>query len=412
MGTADRRPSLFTRDVATLLAAGISYFIVAGISFPILPRLVERELGGGDLEIGLTFGVFALGMLSLRPFVGYFADRFGRRPLMVAGALCVAGLQLLHVPAAGGGLELLLLVRFLSGMASSAMYLGQATTATEIPPTERSAEIFSIFGVAVFVGFAIGPVVGETVLEAADFEAVFAVGAGFGVVCALLGLLLPETRPSDVIARLDGVKSLLHPIAARAGAVSFLMFGAFIAFNAFVTPYAESLGLSQVRWVLLTYSTTTLVVRAFGGRMIDTGDRLRLGTAAHLAVAAGLGIIVVFDAVWALYVGGAVMAAGLAFNVPLMVVVAADSATPRERSRVVATVIVFGDLANSAAAFGLGAVADLVGYRGMYLSVLAMALVAAALYRSSFMYPVTGVYRNSPGTRVHAPPSPAVGGGR
>lgn len=395
MSEPEPRERLFTPHVVSLLGAGIAYFTVAGISFPILPRLVERKLGGGDLEIGLTFGVFAVGMLTLRPFVGYLADRYGRKPLMIFGAAAIGGLQLLHVPASDVGLWLLLLVRFFSGMASSAMYLGQATTATELPPQSRSGEIFSIFGVAVFVGFALGPVIGETVLEASGFSAAFTVGAGFAMLCAAIGVFLPETRPSGVIARLEGFQSLFHPVAARAGMVSFMMFGAFIAFNAFVTPYAESLGLEQVRWVLLTYSVTTLVSRAVGGRFIDTGDRLRLGTAAHLTVVAGLAIIVAFDTVWALYVGGLVMASGLAFNVPLMIVVAADSATPQERSRVVATVIVFGDLANSLSAFGLGAIADWFGYRGMYLSVMVMALAAAVLYRSPFMRPVTGIYKNS-----------------
>ena len=76
----------------------------------------------------------------------------------------------------------------------------------------------------------------------------------------------------------------------------------------------------------------------------------------------------------------------------LMVVVAAESARPQERSRVVATVIMFGDLANSLGAFGLGLVAEVGGYRGMYSVVLVLALAAAVLYRSlgfSHMYVYT-----------------------
>jgi MFS family permease len=387
----EKRPSIFTRQVTTLLLAGIAYFIVAGISFPVLPRLVEQRIGGDDFDIGLTFGAMAAGMLVMRPFVGYLSDRHGRKPLMVIGAVAVGGAQLLHVPAADVGLWCLLLVRFGLGMASSAMYLGQATTATELPPQERSAEIFSTFGVAVFVGFAIGPVVGETMLEAYGFSAAFAVGAVAAGACAALGLLLPETKPRDVVARFDGVSSLFHPIAARAGAVSFLVFSAFIGFTAFVTPYAESLGLGQVRWVLLTYSVTSLITRAIGGRLIATMDRLLLGTMGHLAAASGLAIIVVFNDVWALYLGALVLAAGLSFNVPLMVLVAAESAPASERSRVVATVVVFGDLANSAAAFGLGALANGVGYRGMYTVVIVITLGAAVLYRSPFTRPVTAI---------------------
>ena len=154
MTRADAPPSIFNRQVVTLLSAGVAYFVVAGISFPLLPRLVERRVGGDDTDIGLTFGMMALGMLVMRPAIGYLADRYGRRPMMVGGAIGVGLLQLVHVPAADVGLWMLLVVRFLLRMASSAMYLGQATTATEIEPKERSAEIFSIFGVAVFVGFA------------------------------------------------------------------------------------------------------------------------------------------------------------------------------------------------------------------------------------------------------------------
>ncbi|MFN3215722.1 MAG: MFS transporter [Acidimicrobiales bacterium] len=391
MSTGPAPEPLFTRPVVTLLIAGISYFVMVGLSFPVLPRLIEDELGGSEAEIGFAFGATALGMLLVRPFVGYLADAHGRRTVMVVGAFVVAVLQLAHVPAASLGLWPLLAVRFFIGTAASAMYVGQATTATELPPQSRSAEIFSTFSVAVFVGFAIGPVLGETVLQRYGFTEAFAAAAAVGGLCVLLGLALPETRPPDAVARIAGVRGLLHPVAARAGAVSFLLFAAFIGFTAFATPYGESLGLEQVRWVLLAFSVTTLVVRAVGGRLIATMDRKRLGTSAHLTVVVGLAIMVTFDTVWSLYVGGVVMAAGLAFNVPLMVVVAAESARPQERSRVVATVIMFGDLANSLGAFGLGLVAEVSGYRGMYGVVLALALAAAVLYRSPFMDPVTAV---------------------
>lgn len=391
----DEKSSIFTRHVSTLLLAAVAYFVVAGISFPVLPRLVERRVGGDDLDIGFAFGVMAGGMLVMRPFVGYLSDRYGRKPMMVVGALGIAVMQVLHVPAADVGLWCLLLVRFGLGIAGSAMYVGQATTATELPPHNRSAEIFSIFGVAVFVGFAIGPVVGEATLEAYGFSAAFGVAAVFALSCAALAMMLPETRPGGVTAQIDGIASLIHPIAARAGAVSFLVFAGFIAFSAFVTPYGESLGLDQVRWVLLTYAVTSLTVRAVGGRLIASANRLTLGTAAHLCAASGLSIIVVFNDVWSLYVGAVVLAGGLSFNVPLMVVVAADSASPQERSRVVATVLAFGDLANSAAAFGLGAVANSVGYRGMYVVAIFITLAAAVLYRSPFTEPVRGIRRTS-----------------
>ncbi len=388
------RKGLLTRDVVLLLSAGLTYFVVAGISFPVLPRLVKQELNGGEFEIGLAFGVMGLGMLAMRPLVGFLADKYGRRQLIVIGAIVIIITQLLHVPAARSSLGMLLLVRFVLGLGSSAMYVGQATTATELPPSSRSGEIFSLFNASVVAGFAVGPVVGEITLQREGFTAAFAVAAFFAFLCLLLGLFIPETKPQGVKAHFEGVKSLIHPIAVRAGAVSFLLFGAFLSFNAFITPFAESMGVATVRWILLSYALTSVLTRLYGGRLIDTVDRRTLGSCSHAVVILGLLVIVVFNNHPSLYVGGIIMAIGLSFNVPLMVVIAADSASPDERSRVVATVIVFGDLANSFAAFGFGALAEGLGYRGMYAIVAGMVGIAAVLYRSKFTAPLIGIHKN------------------
>ena len=387
------RNGLLTRDVVLLLSAGLAYFVVAGISFPVLPRLVKQELNGGEFEIGLAFGVMGLGMLAMRPLVGFLADKYGRKQLIVFGAIVIIITQLLHVPAAKSSLGMLLLVRFVLGLGSSAMYVGQATTATELPPKNRSGEIFSLFNVSVVAGFAVGPVVGEITLQREGFSTAFAVAALFAFLCLLLGLFLPETKPQGVKAHFEGVKSLIHPIAVRAGAVSFLLFGAFLSFNAFITPFAESMGVATVRWILLSYALTSVLTRLCGGRLIDTVDRKTLGSCSHAIVIIGLLVLVLFNNHPSLYIGGIIMAIGLSFNVPLMIVIAADSASPDERSRVVATVIVFGDLANSFAAFGFGALADVIGYRGMYGIVAAMVAFAALLYRSRFTAPLTGIHR-------------------
>ena len=65
---------VYTPRVLAIFAATALYFSVAGLSFPVLPRLVEQELGGSQADIGLAFGVFAIGMLLVRPIAGYLLD--------------------------------------------------------------------------------------------------------------------------------------------------------------------------------------------------------------------------------------------------------------------------------------------------------------------------------------------------
>ena len=252
--------------------------------------------------------------------------------------------------------------------------------------------MFSTFSVAVFVGFAVGPIVGETVLQSHGFAWTFVVAAGFAFVSALVALTLPETKPDDVRPA-DGWREVFHPVAARIGVVNLLVFVAFMGFNAFIQPYSEEFGIEEARWLLLTYSGTTLVMRFAGGWVLDRFDRRNLATFAHSTVAIGALVLATASGAGQLYFGAFVIAIGMAWNVPLLMLIAVDSATDHDRSKVVATVTTFGDLANSAGALMLGVVADAVDYDGMYVVVAGAAVLAVGMMRSSFMASVPGLRR-------------------
>ncbi len=61
---------------------------------PIVPLFIEGPLDAGEFGIGLTVAVFAVAAIAARPLVGRIADRFGRRRLMIGGALLAAAGEL------------------------------------------------------------------------------------------------------------------------------------------------------------------------------------------------------------------------------------------------------------------------------------------------------------------------------
>ena len=387
-GVVDR---VYTPRVLAVFAATALYFSVGGLSFPVLPRLVEQELGGSKADIGLAFGVFAIGMLLVRPVAGWLLDRVGRRPVMLGGSVSVAVLQLLHVPAADTGeLWVLLVVRVLTGAASSAMYLSQATVATELPNPEHRDRVFALFSTTVLVGFAVGQVVGEMVMQAHGFVWAFAVSAAFAGSSTIVSLALPETRPADAVPAAS-VSDLFHPAAVRIGIVNLLVFVGFMGFNAFIADYAEEFDIDDARWLLLTYSLTVMAMRVASAKVFMRVPRVHSQPSPTARSLPG-------PFFWPppmgsqLYVAAFVIAVGMAWNVPLLILIAVDSATDAERSRAVATVTTFGDLANSAGTLALGFVAESVGYDGMYVVVAGSALAALVLMRSPFMAATRGLH--------------------
>ncbi len=395
---------MYTPQILGLFTATICYFTTTGLSFPVLPRLVERELGGSEADIGLAFAFWALGMLCMRPFGGLLSDRFGRRPLIVIGSLLVALLQLAHPAAAESGhLWVLFAVRIATGAASSVMYLGQATMATELPPGEDRDRVFAAFSTIILIGFAIGQVSGEWVFQEWGFWAAYAMGAGFSLLSTAVGLTLPETLPPDVVAR-SGIRNLVHPVAARVGVVSLVIFVAFMGFNGFITDYGEEFGLEEARWLLLTYTITTVAMRAISGRVFSSVSRRRLTTFAFSVVAAGALVLAMSSEPGHLYVGAFVIAIGMAWVVPLLILIAVDSTPDEDRSRVVATVTMFNDLASSVGAFLLGIVAEVAGYDGMYVVVSVGAILALVLVRSPWLSTLSGFNPEAPGPALRAAP--------
>ena len=395
-GTVPRmlaRPRVYPPQVLGLFLATIGYFAVAGLSFPVLPRLVERELGGSKADIGLVFGLLAVGMLFARPVAGVMSDRYGRRPLMIVGSLIVAVAQIGHMVAADTGhLWVLFVVRVFTGAGSSTMYLALATTATELPSPEHRDRVFAAFSTMVLVGFAIGQTSGEWVMQEWGFWSTYLMATGFALLTTLVAVTLPETRPDHVVAA-SKMREVFHPVAARVGLVNLMVFTAFMGFNAFIADYAEEFGMEQVRWLLLLYSGTTVAMRLMQGRAMALFPRRTLVSIAQSLVVAGVLILATAGGPGQLYLGAFVFALGLAWNVPLMILIAVDSADEADRSKVVATVTTFGDIASSAGTLALGFIAESFGYDGMYFVIGALVCAGLILVRSPFLSDLAGMGR-------------------
>src|SRR5713101_9730422 len=72
-----------TRRVLLLLAASIALMMTGyGIVLPVFAKRLG-ELGSGVAALGLMSMGFAFAQLLLSPFMGSFADRFGRKPLIL-----------------------------------------------------------------------------------------------------------------------------------------------------------------------------------------------------------------------------------------------------------------------------------------------------------------------------------------
>lgn len=199
--------------IAILLALSIAIldgFDVSSMSFvaPVIARAwaVDKAALGLLLATGLVG--MAAGSLALSPF----ADKFGRKPLV----LTALGLVTLGTFACGMSSTLPQLVasRALTGLGMGSLVSLLATMAAEFSNARSRSMAVATITIGLPLGGAVGGAVSAAVLRGGhDWHGIFFIGAIAGAVMSLVAVLtLPESpaflidrRPADALARLNKV---------------------------------------------------------------------------------------------------------------------------------------------------------------------------------------------------------------
>jgi MFS family permease len=388
------KPSLVTPLFLLVMASTLAYFTAVGIITPTLPLFVTGPLGQGDLAVGVTIGAFAASAVLLRPFVGRVSDTRGRGILIIGGGTLV-GLSMLGY-ILGGSLSTLLVMRVLTGVGEAAFYVGAASVINDLAPEDRRGEAISYFSLALYGGLAIGPVIGESILEAADFTAVWIAAGTSSIIAGLIGLRVPDTRPPSEDE--DRPTKIVNRRALLPGTVLATSIWGLATFSAFVPLYAQDLGMSGSRYVFVVQSAVLILIRSVGARLPDILGPGKSGRVALTLSAIGLTLMGIWNDPVGLYAGTVVYSVGHALVFPALMTLAIRRSPVSERGSVVGTFTAFFDLSFGVGAASAGAIASLLGYRGVFVGAGFVALAGLML--------LFGYSRRS-GDRT-AQPSPAA----
>jgi MFS family permease len=355
----EARPSLITRPFVILAAAALAFYIAGGIILPITPRFVEERLGGDTLTVGIVFASFAIASLALRPIVGWSSDRFGRRPLLIGGAAMTVAGMVLHLFATN--VAVLVAARSLLGAGEGFFLVAALAAASDLAPTPRRGEALSFLSLSLYLGIAIGPLIGEAVLGIGDFALVWLVTAAIAGIAVILAVLTPETAPAVGADTTRQSRPLIHRAGVFPGLIILAGMWGMAGFFAFLPSYAKSIGMTTVSGPLFIYALIVVGLRIVGARVPDRFGQVRVASAALALAAVGLAVIGALPTIPGLLVGTALFASGVAFIMPAIISLAVSMVPPEERGSVVGTSAVFLDLAFGVAPVVLGVMASSIG---------------------------------------------------
>ena len=366
------------------MAVGVAHALndaYASFLHPLLPRIME------NLGLSITLAASLVMTLSLaasliQPLVGYWVDRYGRKPLVIAGPLLSGVFLSLMGFAPTFGLLVVLLI--LGGMGSAVFHPPAAAMSARASEGKGSGLRLSLFSFGGTMGYAFGPLIAVALVSMGGMRGLWVAMFPAIVATVILIRVLPADRPHpaaapppsprEVMRCLRGPLGVIFGISALAAFVQrvFVTMVPIIASDAGVS---EAMGAVTLSIYLGAQGAGTIT----GGMLTDRVDRVRL-----LAWITALAVPVHMLAVWlpAGSAGALLLAAAAGFlNMALLppIVVMAQEIVPE--STAVGSGIVMG-LAwavGSVAVLGTGALGDLMDARTAALISIPVLLVGTGL---------------------------------
>lgn len=368
------RERLLTTPFIALSASVLAFFVASGLFLPSTPRYTAGPLGGDAFAVGLVVGSFSLSSIVLRPFAGRWADRRGRRIMLVIGAA-------LQILAAAGHLAattvpIMIVMRLLLGAAEAVYFVAAMAAATDLAPEDRRGEAISLMSTSLYLGVAIGPVLSEILYGAGGFASIWIAAALISVVAVGLSWLAPETLPAA--ARSTTVQGpFLHRRGIGPGLLVLCGAWGMGAYFAFLPLLTDQLGLGGAGGYLGLFALVVIGLRLVGARWPDQFGAARLSGTALVLNALGMIIAGLFPTELGLWIATVIFGAGVAFTFPAIVAMAVQGVPADERGAVVGTTGMFLDVAFGLSPAVLGLIAGFTGYPPTFLVSSVVAAVGA-----------------------------------
>ncbi|MEM1187322.1 MAG: multidrug effflux MFS transporter [Pseudomonadota bacterium] len=209
---------------------------------PAIPAIAaEFAVTASVAQLTLSVSILTMAVASLA--YGSLADRFGRRPVLLAGIFM--GLLGSVLCAIGPQIELVIAGRALQAAGASTGFVLARVIVRDVYGDEKSTGVLAYITAAMTLAPMLGPIMGGVLIDGVGWRAIFVVIA---IVAALLlatvAMRLPETRPDGLHQERMPLGSGYLRVLGNANYLKFLLFGTMsqAAFFGFVAgaPYIMS----------------------------------------------------------------------------------------------------------------------------------------------------------------------------
>src|SRR5690606_32018971 len=184
------------------IIACIANFMVAcsfNLLMPAIPLYLSDVVGVELSQIGIVLSSYAIALLVIRPFCGFWVDVYQRKPLFLFGLVFFIAIYIGYYFAVT--VTFFVILRFIHGLFWGLTTVSSNTVAIDIIPASRRAEGIGYFGVNTNIAMAIAPFIAVNIYEEKGFNFLISCALTMGVaaIIAVSFIKIPKRKTLDKI---------------------------------------------------------------------------------------------------------------------------------------------------------------------------------------------------------------------
>ena len=357
-----------------------NFFLFCNFSSFFLLPLFIKKLGGNEANIGFIMGSFGVTSLGSIPLVAFLIDKYGRRWFMLIGAIVMFSSSLSYLFVRELSL-IFYILRMLQGIGFAFFFTSAGTAVADFIPEMKRGQGLGIFGAFTIASYALGPTIGEGVIEKLGFSFFFIYTSSFSLIAILL---VYPTKDAPFKRSVDPYGLDFFRLAfSRRYSVPLLsnliLAGGFGSVLNFISVYVRPKGL-DVFYFFLIYAVTITFVRIIGGRVSDVFGRKRVASPSLFVFSLSIAAMIFINSVYKLVLISFLFSLSYGMLYPTLSALMMDKANPDERGKAMGAFNACFGIGTNFLAFVFGVIARDLGFTSMYLISAAFVFLGFLLF--------------------------------
>lgn len=383
--TEHSEEKLFNKGFISITLINFVVYLVYYLLMVIIAVIAQDTLHASLGQAGLASGIYIIGTLFARLFMGKMLELLGRKAVLRYGALfyLITTIAYLYIPSIG----ILYFVRLLNGFGYGTVSTATNAIVTAYIPKSKHGEGINYYGLSTSLAAAIGPFIGMILLNTTSFYFIISFSIVLIFLTTIACFIFPVKNIQLSVAHKASLSrwtfdSFIEKKVLFISFIAFLMGLSYSSVLSFLSSYAKVIDLvGASSFFFVVYALVITATRPMSGRIFDARGENAVMYPSFVFLTAGLLLLSVTTSGWMLLVSGGLIGLGYGTFMSNGQAICLKASPSSHRIGIALSTYFIGlDLGLGVGPYILGELRSVLSFQGLYFIAGLIPVICIILY--------------------------------